>query len=648
MYLRKWSPVKYLMYLWLAILVWMFSRCDSAATMHLAPPPYHSSGYQGIPGGHTSSISSSSGSSSSTSSSISSSGRYVSDSSRPTTTSISSRTPSSGAAHREESLSGGAIPPRLHEAYSSVTLAHRLPLLPLPIVATNGGSMLPPWQNPRRDDPAQSAGQIRRRASATSDTKSSHRPEQQLRHSETHRGTAEQPSSPNQRTPNQANQMLASGRSDTATVPSQPAALGSRDDDGQTSNDHTNSSIIGSAGAAAAERSLQLQWASQMRLKGERRRLHRRRWRTANLAGALGNRNRRDSALPSAAYGGVRSATNTGGQQAGAGRPQRKNGTGGGGGGGGGPGGGPRRYCSARDPATLAFEAPIVCEAKVKSMSDRRPIFAATFEILALHKLPPKGRPLRGLTVRLQFNLTTTNDCDIFRGKFRERGFVREELELGKVYFLFLKPNVRYTNFTILGQPIRKTKRTEGGVLQGVNPNYGTRPAIHFITPNVTRVGGKRVRLVCKVGGQPPPKVAWFKDKRLINRNATKYAQVHLKKRSELIIFNASTADSGEYECRAKNRYNNSSVFNSTHVKITLPKATIPAVYSGSCADSHRDDFCHNGGTCFKIEAIGELACYCPKGFSGFRCENKDSEFHPVSSNKQQDCTSQRYAGYYC
>uniref|UniRef100_A0A182PUX5 Ig-like domain-containing protein n=1 Tax=Anopheles epiroticus TaxID=199890 RepID=A0A182PUX5_9DIPT len=153
----------------------------------------------------------------------------------------------------------------------------------------------------------------------------------------------------------------------------------------------------------------------------------------------------------------------------------------------------------------------------------------------------------------------------------------------------------------------------------------GTRPAIHFITPNVTRVEGKRVRLVCKVSGQPPPKVAWFKDKRLINRNATKYSQVHLKKRSELIILNASTTDSGEYECRAKNRYNNSSVFNSTHVKITLPtrrhcsltspfltlsaEATIPAVYSRSCADSHRDDFCHNGGTCFNIDSIGELAC---------------------------------------
>uniref|UniRef100_A0A182PWA5 Vein beta-barrel domain-containing protein n=1 Tax=Anopheles epiroticus TaxID=199890 RepID=A0A182PWA5_9DIPT len=215
-----------------------------------------------------------------------------------------------------------------------------------------------------------------------------------------------------------------------------------------------SSSITDSTNASAvAERSLQQRWAAQMRLKGERRRLHRRRWRTAS-------RNRRDSAL-------LPTTTGHGGARSQVGRPQRRNGTGGSG------SSGPRRYCSARDPATLAFEAPIVCEAKVKSMSDRRPIFAATFEILALHKLPAKGRPLRGLTVRLQFNLTTTNECDIFRGKFRERGFVREELELGKVYFLFLKPNMRYTNFTILGQPIRKTKRSEGGVLQGVNPNYG-------------------------------------------------------------------------------------------------------------------------------------------------------------------------------
>uniref|UniRef100_A0A182M223 Vein beta-barrel domain-containing protein n=1 Tax=Anopheles culicifacies TaxID=139723 RepID=A0A182M223_9DIPT len=228
-----------------------------------------------------------------------------------------------------------------------------------------------------------------------------------------------------------------------------------------------SSSIIGSPDATAAERSLQQQWAAQMRLKGERRRTHRRRWRTANVENALGNRNRRDSAIPAGPGHGMRSPP-AGSQQHTA-RSQRRNGTGGGGFG----GSGPRRYCSARDPATLAFEAPLVCEAKVKSMSDRRPSFAATFEILTVHKLPPKGRLQRSRTVRLWFNLTTTNECDIFRGKFRERGLVREELELGKVYYLFLKPSTAYINFTILGQPIRKTKRSEAGVLQGVNPNYG-------------------------------------------------------------------------------------------------------------------------------------------------------------------------------
>ncbi|XP_053662850.1 protein vein [Anopheles marshallii] len=597
MYLRKWSPVKYLMYLWLAILVWMFSRCDSAATMHLAPPPYHSSGYQSTPGGHSSSISGSSSINSISSSS--SSGRYVSDSSR-TTPSISSRAPADGA-HRVESLAGGAIPPRLYDA-----LTHPLPLLPRPSRATSSTGS----QYPGRSNPQASAVQSLRRNSAN--TKLSQK----------------EPHLPGRHLPNQLYQMLAPGR--TVAVANSGATAPSK---GESSTD--SSSIIGSSDATVAERSLQQQWAAEMRLKGERRRIHRRRWR--NSGNPLAIRNRRDSAIPTGGYG-MRSSTAV--SQRHTVRPQRRNGTGAGGSG----GPGTRRYCSARDPATLAFEAPMVCEAKVKSMSDRRPAFAATFEVLTVYKLPLKGHLQRSRTLRLQFNLTTTNDCDIFRGKFRERGFVREELELGKVYFLFLKPSTGYINFTILGQPIRKTKRSEAGVLQGVDPKYGTRPAILSITPNVTRSEGKRVRLVCKVDGQPPPKVAWFKDKRLINRNATKYGQVHLKKRSELTIFNASTSDAGEYECRAKNRFSNSSVFNSTLVTITLPKSTTPASQVRPCPDSHQYDFCHNGGVCYNISSIGELYCNCVTGFSGHRCENKDSN-PPASTHKQRDCTSQRYAG---
>lgn len=34
---------------------------------------------------------------------------------------------------------------------------------------------------------------------------------------------------------------------------------------------------------------------------------------------------------------------------------------------------------------------------------------------------------------------------------------------------------------------------------------------------------GKRVKITCKVNGEPAPKVTWFKDGRSINRNKTKF-----------------------------------------------------------------------------------------------------------------------------
>lgn len=40
---------------------------------------------------------------------------------------------------------------------------------------------------------------------------------------------------------------------------------------------------------------------------------------------------------------------------------------------------------------------------------------------------------------------------------------------------------------------------------------------------------GRRVRIVCKVSGQPPPKVTWFKDGRSISRNRSKYQFVYFR-----------------------------------------------------------------------------------------------------------------------
>jgi hypothetical protein len=133
-----------------------------------------------------------------------------------------------------------------------------------------------------------------------------------------------------------------------------------------------------------------------------------------------------------------------------------------------------RRYCSARDPQTLAFAAPTVFEGKVKSMSsDRRNNFSVTFEVKEIHKKQPGYKVPQN--VRLQFTSKTfknTRECDIYREEFRLRGYVRDELEQGKVYFLFVN-QIDLGNFTILGQPIKKTQKIENDVKIGVRDNYG-------------------------------------------------------------------------------------------------------------------------------------------------------------------------------
>lgn len=136
-------------------------------------------------------------------------------------------------------------------------------------------------------------------------------------------------------------------------------------------------------------------------------------------------------------------------------------------------GGTRRRYCSARDVTTLAFEAPTVFEGKVKSMSaDRRHNFSVTFEVLATHKEQPQLvlPPL----VRLQFEQrNSSGECDIYREHLRPRGFVRE-LEPGRVYLLFVEQQRGdIGNFSILGRPVRRTSKSLNETLTGVRASYG-------------------------------------------------------------------------------------------------------------------------------------------------------------------------------
>lgn len=131
----------------------------------------------------------------------------------------------------------------------------------------------------------------------------------------------------------------------------------------------------------------------------------------------------------------------------------------------------PRRFCTARDPTTLAFEAPTVFEGKVRSMSsDRRRNFSVTFEVKEIYKRQI-GLKLPSL-VRLKFTYKNSSECDIYRESFRPIGHVRDELEPGKLYILFVN-QIDLGNFTILGQPVKLTRKTVMDVRTGVADIYG-------------------------------------------------------------------------------------------------------------------------------------------------------------------------------
>ncbi|XP_049315464.1 uncharacterized protein LOC105233721 isoform X2 [Bactrocera dorsalis] len=298
----------------------------------------------------------------------------------------------------------------------------------------------------------------------------------------------------------------------------------------------------------------------------------------------------------------------------------------------------PRRYCSARDPAQLAFEAPIVFEGKITSMSpDRRHNFAATVQVLNAYKQQIGYQVKREQFVRLQFEyINSSGECDIYREQLRPRGLVRgDELELQRTYLFFVQ-QIDMRNFTILGQPIRKTRRVIEAVKDAVSENYAQLASIRNITTNRTMEIGKELHIVCKVQGRPPPKVTWFKDGKSINRNRKLYKFRHFKMRSELIIRSFNISDTGHYECRAKNKINQEPARRIIAIKADPETRSTTNLAGGTgkvCSDDAAE-FCMNGGTCHFYTEINSFSCICPEGFIGERCDRKEvNNLSPIEAN---------------
>ncbi|KAK0182805.1 hypothetical protein PV327_000903 [Microctonus hyperodae] len=201
---------------------------------------------------------------------------------------------------------------------------------------------------------------------------------------------------------------------------------------------------------------------------------------------------------------------------------------------------------------------------------------------------------------------------------------VRADIKRGKVYLVFVN-RVGPRNFTILGEPVIRSKKNEQAVQAVVRPDYVREVTLSELRDSVARTR-ERIKLVCRTRGSPPPRVHWLKDGvPLYPRRGLRIQ--HKRRRSKVVIASAREEDSGRYECIAQSTSgyraslaaqllvtNDAKIMETTTV--AWPRQEQPCPIAG--------DFCMNGGTCLFFETVGEPACRCAEGFTGLRCETKD------------------------
>lgn len=161
-----------------------------------------------------------------------------------------------------------------------------------------------------------------------------------------------------------------------------------------------------------------------------------------------------------------------------------------------------RNWCPDVDVGNRAYLAPTVFEGKARSMTSlRKPgsNYAVTFEVKQVYKNQPGFQPLlKNDSVRLHFrdkapagkstvcdssgnsNNSNNNNNNNREAKFASTssfkesggGAVRANIKRGKVYLVFVN-RVGHRNFTILGEPVIRSKKNEQAVQAVVRPDYG-------------------------------------------------------------------------------------------------------------------------------------------------------------------------------
>ncbi|XP_035732270.1 protein vein-like isoform X2 [Vespa mandarinia] len=314
-----------------------------------------------------------------------------------------------------------------------------------------------------------------------------------------------------------------------------------------------------------------------------------------------------------------------------------------------------QNWCPDMDVGNRAYMAPTVFEGKARSMSSvRKPgsNYAVTFEVKHVYKSQPGFPPLqKNDSVRLHFRdksapgKSTVCGYEGYdnnaAGKQQQQqqqrggggggggggdqsGVVRANIKRGKVYLVFVN-RVGPRNFTILGEPVIRSKKNEQAVQAVVRPDYVREVTLSELRDSIARLRD-RVKLVCRTRGSPPPRVHWLKDGIPLHPRRGLKIQ-HKRRRSKIVISSAKPEDSGRYECIAESTSGHRASLAAQLLvahDTRIPETTTAAWLRQEQPCPIAGDFCMNGGTCLFFETVGEPACRCAEGFTGLRCETKD------------------------
>uniref|UniRef100_A0A3Q2CZ96 Neuregulin 2a n=1 Tax=Cyprinodon variegatus TaxID=28743 RepID=A0A3Q2CZ96_CYPVA len=134
---------------------------------------------------------------------------------------------------------------------------------------------------------------------------------------------------------------------------------------------------------------------------------------------------------------------------------------------------------------------------------------------------------------------------------------------------------------------------------------------------------GSRLTVKCEATGNPDPSYRWFKDGSELEKKKIKTPRN--KKSSKVLIKKAKPGDSGNYTCVVENPLGKDNSTGTVNVQSITTTLSPDSGHTRGC-NKTQQAYCVNGGECFFVDNLNEIACRCPDGFYGRRCSNTEPQ----------------------